>query len=83
MYFIIGVCTVGMLTPNSTEEMILVIKKGDVIFIPLGVISWWFNSGDSKTEIIFLGDTSKAYIPGQITDFLVAGILSTLGAFST
>ncbi|KAM7470364.1 hypothetical protein LguiA_008547 [Lonicera macranthoides] len=82
-YVIQGVCTVGMVTPNSSEETILVIEKGDAIPVPLGVISWWFNNGDSETEIIFLGDSSKAHIPGQFTYFFVAGILSTLGAFST
>ncbi|KAM7474613.1 hypothetical protein LguiB_021856 [Lonicera macranthoides] len=82
-YVIQGVCTVGMVAPNSSEETVLVIKKGDAIPVPLGIISWWFNGGDSETEIIFLGDTSKAHIPGQFTYFFVAGVLSTLGAFST
>lgn len=72
----------GILFPNSPEKVLL-IKKGDVIPVPLGVVSWWFNGGDSEMVIVFLGDTTKAYIPGQFTYFLLTGGLGFLNGFST
>lgn len=35
----------------------LLVKKGDVIPVPLGAVSWWFNGGDLETIIVFLGET--------------------------
>lgn len=81
-YVVQGCCTAGMLFPNSIEKVLL-IKKGDVIPVPLGVVSWWFNGGDSEMVIVFLGDTSKAYIPGQFTYFFLTGGLGFLNGFST
>ncbi|WOG84361.1 hypothetical protein DCAR_0103544 [Daucus carota subsp. sativus] len=77
-----GCCTVGMLFPNSSEKVLL-IKKGDVIPVPLGAVSWWFNGGDSEMVMVFLGDTTTAYIPGQFTYFLLTGALGILNGFST
>lgn len=77
---------VGMVFPNTSEEVVIKLKKGDVIPVPLGSVSWWFNNGGSNSEelvVVFLGETTRAYIPGQFTYFLVAGTLSLLGGFST
>ncbi|KAM5572560.1 12S seed storage globulin 1-like [Rosa sericea] len=76
---------VGMVFPNTSEEVVLKLKKGDVIPVPVGAVSWWFNNGDSPDDlvIIFLGDTTKAYTPGRFTYFLIAGTQSLLGGFST
>ncbi|KAL6297508.1 hypothetical protein ACE6H2_005650 [Prunus campanulata] len=77
---------VGMVFPNTSEEEVIKLKKGDVIPIPLGSVSWWFNNGGSNSEelvVVFLGETTRAYIPGQFTYFFVAGTLSLLGGFST
>ncbi|CAL2236366.1 unnamed protein product [Prunus armeniaca] len=75
-----------MVFPNTSEEVVIKLKKGDVIPIPLGSVSWWFNNGGSNSEelvVVFLGETTRAYIPGQFTYFFVAGTLSLLGGFST
>ncbi|KAL6184132.1 hypothetical protein ACLB2K_045536 [Fragaria x ananassa] len=76
---------VGMVFPNTSEEVVLKLKKGDVIPVPLGAVSWWFNNGDSAEDlvIVFLGETTKAYTPGVFTYFFIAGTQSLLGGFST
>ncbi|PRQ17799.1 putative rmlC-like jelly roll protein [Rosa chinensis] len=76
---------IGMVLPNTSEEVVLKLKKGDVIPVPVGAVSWWFNNGDSPDDlvIIFLGDTTKAYTPGRFTYFFMAGTQSLLGGFST
>ncbi|XP_071727008.1 glutelin type-D 1-like [Rutidosis leptorrhynchoides] len=78
-----GSCTVGLVTPNNSEEKVLLIKKGDVIPLVAGVISWWFNGGDTDVVIAFLGDTSKAIVPGQFTYFFVGGVLGLLAGFQS
>ena len=74
-----------MVFPNTSEEVVLKLKKGDVIPVPLGALSWWFNNGDSADDlvILFLGETTKAYTPGVFTYFFIAGTQSLLGGFST
>ena len=76
---------VGMVFPNASEEVVLKLKKGDVIPVPLGAVSWWFNNGDSSDDlvIVFLGETTKAYTPGLFTYFLIAGTQGLVGGFST
>ncbi|KAM6546609.1 hypothetical protein CsatB_027345 [Cannabis sativa] len=78
---------VGMVLANEPKEVVLKLKKGDLIPVPLGAVSWWFNDGDSDSnddlEIVFLGDTSQAHFPGNITYFFIAGGGSMLGGFST
>ncbi|KAH7518773.1 hypothetical protein FEM48_Zijuj09G0206600 [Ziziphus jujuba var. spinosa] len=74
---------VGMVFPNTSKEVVLKLKKGDVIPVPLGSLSWWFNNGDSELVVVFLGQTTKAYIPGEFTYFLLTGGLGILGGFST
>ncbi|CAA3028657.1 glutelin type-A 3 isoform X1 [Olea europaea subsp. europaea] len=78
-----GSCTVGLLSENDqSEETVLKIKKGDAIAVPVGVISWWFNCGDSDLIIVFLGETSQAYTAGNFTYFLLTGAMGILGGFS-
>ncbi|KAH7518771.1 hypothetical protein FEM48_Zijuj09G0206400 [Ziziphus jujuba var. spinosa] len=76
---------VGMVFPNkkSSKEVALKLKKGDIIPVPLGALSWWYNNGDSELVIVFLGQTTKAYVPGEFTYFILTGGLGILGAFST
>ncbi|KAM0036246.1 putative 11-S seed storage protein, plant [Helianthus debilis subsp. tardiflorus] len=78
-----GTITVGLVPPNSPEEKVLLIKKGDVIPLSAGVVSWWFNGGDTDAAIVFLGDSSKALVPGQFTYFFVAGVLGLLAGFQS
>lgn len=74
---------VGMVLPDSEEEVVVKLKQGDVLPVPIGSVSWWFNNGDSDLTIVFLGETSKALIPGQFTYFLLTGALGVIGGFST
>ncbi|KAK9271136.1 hypothetical protein L1049_026725 [Liquidambar formosana] len=60
---------VGMIFPNSSEEKVLDLKKGDAIPVPNGVVSCWYNNGDSKLVVLLLGETSKALVPGEFTFF--------------
>ncbi|GJR84830.1 putative 11-S seed storage protein, plant, partial [Tanacetum coccineum] len=82
-YVVQGSCTVGLIPPNSSEETIVVIKKGDVIPMSMGVMSWWFNASNTDVVIIFLGETSKALEPGQFTYFFMAGALGILAGFQS
>ncbi|KAK7369244.1 hypothetical protein VNO80_11280 [Phaseolus coccineus] len=74
---------VGLVLPNRREEVTLKLKQGDVIPVPVGALSWWFNDGDSDLIIIFLGETSKALIPGKISYFFLTGGIGIIGGFST
>lgn len=83
-YVIQGTCgIVGMVLPNAPAEKVLKIKKGDTIPVPSGVVSWWYNGGDSELIVVFLGETSKAYVPGEFTYFLLTGAQGILSGFST
>ncbi|WJX47406.1 hypothetical protein P8452_34100 [Trifolium repens] len=73
----------GMILPNTKKEIVLKLKKGDVIPVPIGGVSWWFNDGDSNLNIIFLGETSTAHVPGEFTYFFLSGVQGILGSFSS
>ncbi|KAM1225814.1 hypothetical protein PS2_044031 [Malus domestica] len=76
---------VGMVFPNTSEEVVVRVKKGDVIPLPVGTISWWFNNVDHSEElvVVFMGETAGAHVPGQFSYFFIAGTLSILAGFST
>ncbi|KAI9103547.1 hypothetical protein K1719_023170 [Acacia pycnantha] len=74
---------VGMVLPNAGKEVVLKLKKGDVIPLPIGTVSWWFNNGESELIILFLGETSHAHVAGQFTYFFLAGTQGIMGGFST
>ncbi|KAG6434618.1 hypothetical protein SASPL_106256 [Salvia splendens] len=84
-YVIQGTCTVGLISPESDnpQEKVVIINKGDAIPCPNGIISWWFNGGDSDLTIIFLGETTQSYTPGLFDYFLLTGAISMLRGFST
>lgn len=73
---------VGMISPGASEEKVLRLKRGDLIPVQLGSTSWWFNDGNTNFDVVFLGDTSKAYSPGNITYFLLAGPMGMPNGFS-
>ncbi|KOM24867.1 hypothetical protein LR48_Vigan813s000100 [Vigna angularis] len=74
---------VGMVLPDGKEEVVVKLKEGDVIAVPVGAVSWWFNDGDTDLIIVFLGETSKALIPGKFTYFFLTGAIGVIGGFST
>lgn len=73
---------VGIVIPNSGKELVLKLEQGDIIPVPIGAVSWWFNNGDSDLTIAFLGETSKALIPGQFSYFFLTGVQGLVGSFS-
>ncbi|KNA15343.1 hypothetical protein SOVF_098950 [Spinacia oleracea] len=73
----------GMIYPESTEEKVVKLKKGDAIVVPSGTVSWWFNAGHDELKIIFLGETQNATIPGTFTYGLLAGAIGILKGFSS
>lgn len=73
---------VGMVFPNTKKEVVVKLRAGDIIPVPLGVLSWWFNEGDSELIIVFLGKTNDAHIPGEFTYFLLTGGRGILASFS-
>ncbi|XWS62816.1 hypothetical protein CRYUN_Cryun06bG0043000 [Craigia yunnanensis] len=83
-YVVEGNCGVGLTLPANTKDKTAFIglKKGDVIPVPAASVSWWYNYGNSDVVIVFLGDTTKAYFPGEITYFLLTGSQGHLEAFS-
>ncbi|KAK4438293.1 Kinetochore protein NUF2 [Sesamum alatum] len=78
-----GTCTVGLISPNDPQEKVVIINKGDAIPVHIGAISWWFNGGDSDFTIIFLGESSQSYNPGQFDYFFLTGPIGVLSAFSS
>lgn len=78
-----GSCTVGMVSPSASKEKVVVIKEGDAIPVPMGLVSWWFNAGDSDTVIVFIGETSISQISGEMTYFFLTGTVGVLRGFST
>ncbi|KAF5189926.1 Glutelin type-a, partial [Thalictrum thalictroides] len=78
-----GTGLVGILLSGSSEERVLKLKKGDMLPVPLGAISWWFNDGNTDFSLVFLGDTSKAHNPGNFTYFFLTGAIGILNGFSS
>ncbi|MFS7920019.1 putative 11-S seed storage protein, plant [Helianthus anomalus] len=78
-----GTVTVGLVTPNCPEEKVLLIKKGDAVPVSLGVVSWWFNGGETDAVILVLGDTVTAQVPGQFKLFIATGVQGLLAGFQT
>lgn len=72
----------GFVFPNKSDEVVVKLREGDLIPVPAGVTSWWFNDGDSDFEIVFLGETKSAHVPGDFTYFILSGSLGLLQGFS-
>ncbi|KAK8360933.1 hypothetical protein V6Z11_A03G004900, partial [Gossypium hirsutum] len=84
-YVLEGKCGVALRIPgiNTKENMGFIgVKKGDVLPIPCGSVSSWYNYGDSDVVVIFMADATKAYVAGEITYFLLTGQQGHLRAFS-
>lgn len=82
-----------MLPDGSAKEQVLTIKKGDIIPVHMGAVSWWYNAaaetttdgdgdGDEDVEILFLGETSKTHTPTQFDYFFLTGAMGVLQGFS-
>ncbi|XP_008804882.2 11S globulin seed storage protein 2-like [Phoenix dactylifera] len=81
-YVLEGRGLVGLVLPGDTKERVLLLKKGDVITLPPGNLSWWYNDGDTDFSVVFLGDTSRAVHPGDMAYFFLAGGVGIFTGFS-
>lgn len=81
-YVLQGEGIAGMVLDQSSKEEILPLSKGDILPVPTGGVSWWFNSGDSDLVILFIGDTSNGYVPGEFTYFFLTGTQGIFSAFT-
>lgn len=76
-----GECIAGLISPEDSKEEVVKIKKGDALPVPIGEVSWWYNGGDSKLSIIFLGESGD-YTPGEYCYFFLTGAAGILNGFS-
>lgn len=51
-----GECIVGLISTEHSKEKISKITKRDALPLTLKTVSQWYNDGDSKFKIIFLGE---------------------------
>lgn len=72
-YVLHGIGLVGAVFPDTEQECIRKVRKGDVVALPLGTFYWWYNNGDAELCVLSLGDTSQAHRPGEYTNFHLAG----------
>ncbi|KAF3685750.1 putative ubiquitin-conjugating enzyme E2 5-like [Capsicum annuum] len=77
-----GECIVGLITPEDSKEKVIKIEKGDALPINLKAISWWYNGGDAKLKIIFLGEYDDENTPGTPCYFFLTGVAGILKGFS-
>lgn len=73
----------GLISPDSKNETVVRLKKGACITITKGVISWWYNPDDSLLDIVFIGETSDAIVPGEFTYQFLSGTNGLLNSFSS
>lgn len=76
-----GECIAGLISPEDLKEEVIKIQKGDALPVPLGAVSWWYNGGDSKLSIIYLGESGE-YTPGEYCYFFLTGAAGILNGFS-
>nr|XP_018914076.1 PREDICTED: 11S globulin seed storage protein 2-like [Bemisia tabaci] len=81
-YVLQGSGVAGIVEPESAEK-VLGIKTGDALAVPFGVVTWWYNNGDTELVILFLGDTSKAHKAGEFTNFQLTGSNGVFTGFSS
>ncbi|KAH0727119.1 hypothetical protein KY284_002984 [Solanum tuberosum] len=66
-----GECTTGLISTEDSKEEVIKMQKGDAIPITMGTVSWLYNDGDTKLKIIFLGESSEDYTPGEFCYFFL------------
>ncbi|XP_006349431.1 12S seed storage protein CRD-like [Solanum tuberosum] len=77
-----GECIAGLISPEDSKEEVIKIQKGDALPITVGTVSWWYNAGDTKLKIIFLGESSEDYTPGEFCYFFLTSAAGILNGFS-
>ncbi|XP_019067358.2 cocosin 1 [Solanum lycopersicum] len=76
-----GECIAGLISPEDSKEEVVKIQKGDTLPVTVGTVSWWYNAGDTKLTIIFLGESSKDYTPGEYCYFFLTSAAGILNGF--
>ncbi|KAH0727120.1 hypothetical protein KY284_002985 [Solanum tuberosum] len=74
-----GECVAGLTSPEDSKEEVVKIQKGDTLPVTVGTVSWWYNAGDTKLTIIFLGESSEDYTPGEYCYFFLTSAAALLG----
>ncbi|PHT41487.1 hypothetical protein CQW23_20341 [Capsicum baccatum] len=80
-YVIEGECIAGLISAEDSKEEVIKIQKGDSVPVPIGATSWWYNGGDTRLSIIFLGESGE-YTPGEFCYFFLTGTAGILNGFS-
>ncbi|XP_004229944.1 13S globulin seed storage protein-like [Solanum lycopersicum] len=77
-----GECIVGLISSEDSKEEVIKLQKGDTLPLTMKEVSWWYNDGESKLEIIFLGEYDDEYTPGEYCGFFLTGFTGILNGFS-
>ncbi|XP_015168061.1 13S globulin seed storage protein 2-like [Solanum tuberosum] len=77
-----GECIVGLISSEDSKEEVIKLQKGDTLPVTMKEVSWWYNDGHSKLEIIFLGEYDDEYTPGEYCGFFLTGFTGILNGFS-
>ncbi|TMW82415.1 hypothetical protein EJD97_006003 [Solanum chilense] len=76
-----GECIAGLISPEDSSEEVVKIQKGDTLPVKVGTVSWWYNGCDSELKIIFLGESSEDYTPGEFCYFFLTSAAGILNGF--
>ncbi|KAJ7550093.1 hypothetical protein O6H91_07G093000 [Diphasiastrum complanatum] len=71
-----GTARMGLVLPwgdRGIERYVYRVQKGDVIAVPRGVPTWWYNDGKERTEIVGIADTTSGEQPGLVKPFFLVG----------
>ncbi|KAJ7549396.1 hypothetical protein O6H91_07G052000 [Diphasiastrum complanatum] len=71
-----GSARMGLVLPfgdRGIERYVYRVEEGDVIAIPRGVPTWWYNDGNERTELVGIADTSSGERPGYVQPFALVG----------
>lgn len=72
-----GSGTAGLLLPyDNLAEKVVAISAGDLVAVPSGTVTWWFNPRATDLTVVFLGRQ-------HFTDFCFAGPSGVIGGFSS
>ncbi|KAG5626799.1 hypothetical protein H5410_012017 [Solanum commersonii] len=77
-----GECIVGLISSEDSKEEVVKLQKGDTLPVTMKEVSWWYNDGHSKLEIIFLGEYDDEYTPGEYCGFFLTRFTGILNGFS-
>lgn len=71
-----------MISSENSKEEVIKLQKGDTLPLTLKEVSWWYNDGDSKLKVIFLGEYDDEFTPGEYCGFFLTSAAGILNGFS-